>query len=144
MKKTGLNKQIALIHLQKKHLGLSDDEYRTVLKSVTGKTSAAQLNYSEVSAVITAMNTLLKKAGKATLGYVNTQAGSSSKPTLLNAVNAKAHAVLGNHAADRLAGFLKKIQKSSLEACTPQELRRIMGFLSVVEKNSRTKTGAKA
>jgi phage gp16-like protein len=49
---------LARIHLAKKDLGLDDDAYRDVLKSVTGKTSAAELSSAERFQVILAMGKL--------------------------------------------------------------------------------------
>lgn len=37
--------ELAMIHVAKKQLGLADDEYRSLLLSVTGKTSSADLDW---------------------------------------------------------------------------------------------------
>ncbi len=39
------NKKLAVIHIVKKELGLSDSEYRKILQKVTGVDSAKQLDY---------------------------------------------------------------------------------------------------
>ncbi len=132
------NKQIALIHIQKKELGLTDDEYRTILNSTTGKLSSADLNYYELGKVIEALNTLLVSSGKAALGYIDKKPSSSyqsfKRQNFPNAVRAKAKATLGEHTDNRLNGFLQKMNRTSLEECSPKELRRVMGFLSTLQK----------
>lgn len=45
-------KQLALIHIGKKRLGLDEETYRTVLRNVTSKRSAAQLTVDEAGRVI--------------------------------------------------------------------------------------------
>lgn len=43
---------LALIHIAKKQLCLREEDYRTLLGSVTGKTSAGEMTLSELNAVI--------------------------------------------------------------------------------------------
>ncbi len=152
--KNNLNKHKALIHIQKKELGLTDDEYRTILQSVTGKTSTSEMNYTELSKIINSLNTLLVASGKASLGYISpTKSGSSGSSghsgssnnsgknrrptTFLEAVKSKAYATLGKNADARLKGFLQKMNKTSLDECTSKELRRVMGFLSTLQKQTK-------
>lgn len=45
MRKNLDNKKLAVIHIVKKELGLSDPEYRKILRKVTGVDSAKELNY---------------------------------------------------------------------------------------------------
>jgi len=45
-------RMLALIHIAKKQLRLKEDDYRTLLGSVTGKTSAGEMTLSELNAVI--------------------------------------------------------------------------------------------
>ncbi len=51
-------------------------------------------------------------------------------------MRARAAAVLGAHAAERMAGFLKKIGRPSLHECSRGDLARVMGFLSRVERQN--------
>jgi hypothetical protein len=53
-----------------------------------------------------------------------------------DAVRTRATAVLGAHAAERMAGFLKKIGRPSLDECSRSDLARVMGFLSRLERQN--------
>lgn len=51
-------KQIRLIHVAKRELGLSDDEYRDLLYAVTGKRSSKDLTAAEAKEVVATLERL--------------------------------------------------------------------------------------
>ncbi len=133
--KTDMRKKLlAIIHMQKKRLSLSDDDYRTILHSVTGYYSAKDFKTQEqFRAIIAVLN---RQLGLLNLPPVHPGGARKYQSPFLYAVSSKAKAVLGNSADARLAGYLKKMGKASLEECSPKELRRIMGFLSNISKTT--------
>lgn len=134
-----LTKLKAIVHMQKERLALKEDEYRAILYAVSGKTSAACMNYFELSACINAMNRMLIQYGKPTCGFINTKANGKNGKFII-AVKTKAKKVLGSTNDARLKDYLAKMQKTSLEQCNHTELRRIMGFLSTLEKKHQKTT----
>ncbi len=134
--KTDMRKKLlAIIHMQKKRLSLSDEDYRTILHAVTGYPSAKDFKTQEqFKAVIAILNKQLTLRNIPPIRPKGTRRYQSS---FLNAVSSKAKAVLGDSANSRLRGYLKKMGKNSLEECNPQELRRVMGFLSAVQKSQK-------
>ncbi len=125
-------KLLAIVHMQKKRLHLSDDDYRLMLYSVTGFYSAKDLKTQEqFKAVIAVLNRQLSLLN---LPTVHPKGARKYQSPFLYAISSKAKAVLGDSANSRLRGYLKKMGKHSLEECNPQELRRIMGFLSRLQK----------
>lgn len=128
--KTNKDKLIQLIHIQKAKIGLTDDDYRVILESTTGESSCSKLNYSQLFQVFNNLNNILKKQGKKALIFKkNTDA------TLQEAVVNRAEKILGPAYQTRLQGFLQKIGKNSIQDCNFQELRRVMGFLSTIERS---------
>ena len=128
-------KYLSLIHLQKAKAHLDDEEYVTVLYSCASVDSAAKImTIQQFEAVITALNKLLAAQGHSPLGD---RAYVPHASTFLNAVKVRACRILGPMWEQRLIGYLKKIGKSRLEECSPSQLRRVMGFLSTVERRNR-------
>ncbi|HUU56380.1 MAG TPA: regulatory protein GemA [bacterium] len=70
------NKQIRVIHVAKRELGLDDDQYRDLLYAVTGKRSSKDLTAAETKEVVATLERLGFKpqgprpAGKATAAQV--------------------------------------------------------------------------
>ncbi len=132
------NKMLGIIHMQKKKLNLCDEDYQTLLYAITGKDSAKDLTeHKELTDVISALNRELSIRGMSKFYYNNRKRGENvgtKKGSFLFAVQAKAHAVLGSDSDKRLQGFLQKMNKTTLEECDSQELRRVMGLLSVLQK----------
>lgn len=54
--KTKREKMIAKIHIGKKYLGLSEDDYRVFLKASWGKESTKEMNISELQEVLNSMS----------------------------------------------------------------------------------------
>ena len=128
-------KYLSLIHLQKAKAHLDDEEYVTVLYSCASVDSAAKImTIQQFEAVITALNKLLAAQGQSPLGDQNYIPHSSS---FLHTVKVRACRILGPMWEQRLTGYLKKIGKARLEECSPSQLRRVMGFLSTVERRNR-------
>lgn len=129
-------KMIALIHLQKAKAAISDEVYVTILYNNAGVDSAAAMDsLKQFKAVINALNKVLIAQGQTPLG--NTGNYNLNEQRFLNAVRAKAQAVLGTeHYRSRLTGYLKKMRCASLENCDAWQLRRVMGFLSTLERRT--------
>ena len=130
------SKLLAMIHMQKKALHLDDEAYRAILAGETSHESCADCTMGELITVFNALNNVLLSRGKTPYRFFP----SAYKTTLRDAVDARAKKILGVHASDRLQKFIQtKLQKPSLAACTDRELRRVMGFLSSVERNDNKK-----
>lgn len=134
---SGRKKMLALIHLQKTKAAISDEVYVTILYNNAGVDSAANIySLKQFKAVINALNKVLIAQGQSPLG--NEGNYNPNEQRFLNAVRAKAQAVLGTeHYRLRLTGYLKKMHCASLEDCDTQQLRRVMGFLSTLERRAR-------
>ena len=128
-------KYLSLIHLQKAKAPLDDELYVTLLYSCASVDSAAKITtIQQFEAVVTALNQVLITQGQAPQGDRNYIPHGS---VFLNAVKVRACRILGPMWEQRLTGYLKKIGKARLEECSPSQLRRVMGFLSTVERRNR-------
>lgn len=128
-------KYLSLIHLQKAKAHLDDEAYVTILYSCAAVDSAAKITtVQQFEAVVTALNKVLIAQGQAPQGD---RAYVPHASAFLNAVKARACRILGISWEQRLAGYLKKTGKARLEECSPSQLRRVMGFLSTVERSNR-------
>ncbi|MEL3903749.1 MAG: hypothetical protein P1P63_01330 [Treponemataceae bacterium] len=133
---TSRKKCLALIHMQKAKAALTDDEYLSILLDHAGVDSASKIeNIKQFKTVINVLNKILISKGLEPLG--NQGNYNPKELQFLNAVRAKANTVLGFRNGKRLSGFLKKIGKEKLEDCSFRELRRVMGFLSTIERTGR-------
>ena len=130
-------KMLALIHLQKTKSALSDEVYVTILYNNAGVDSAAKMDsLKQFKAVINALNKVLIAQGQQPLGNSNNYTPKDLR--FLAAVRAKAQTVLGTkHYQQRLDGYLRKMHCTRLEDCTSQQLRRVMGFLSTIERSAK-------
>lgn len=130
---TSRKKCIAIIHIQKAKACITDDQYIGILIDHAGVDSASKIeNIKQFKSVINALNQILIAKGLDPIGNKNNYTPHESG--FVNAVRAKARAVLGVHYEKRLAGFLKKIGKQKLEECSDKELSRVMGFLSTIKQ----------
>lgn len=128
-------KYLSLIHLQKAKAHLDDELYVTLLYSCAAVDSAAKITtVQQFEAVITALNNILTAQGQSPLGDRNYIPHSSS---FLHTVKVRACRILGIMWEQRLTGYLKKIGQSRLEECSHTQLRRVMGFLSAIERGNR-------
>lgn len=55
---------VRLVHVAKREIGLSDDDYRAVLEGAAGKSSCAEMSVSELNEVLQAMKNLGFKVKK--------------------------------------------------------------------------------
>ncbi len=123
------NKMLALIHTQKRAADLDDEAYVSILIESAQVDSASQIQtQTQFSAVISSLNAVLIKQGKEPMGNPNVWTSPFTWST-----KKRAEKVLGS--MNRLSGFLAKMGKERIEDCTDQELRRINGFLSTLERN---------
>lgn len=129
MNKTTRTKLLALIHTQKRAANLDDEAYISILIECAQVDSASHIQtQAKFSAVISAMNAVLRKQGKEPMGRQNEWTSAFTWST-----KKRAERILGS--MNRLSGFLAKMNKERIEDCTDQELRRINGFLSTIERN---------
>lgn len=127
---------IGMIHMQKSAAHITDDGYRLILMGATGKLTCTECSLKELFAVHKDLNTLLVKQGQKAFIF-HRRPNHSNKPTIQNAVVAKAKKVLGENWKERLDGFLHKLNKTSVKDCTENEIRRIMGWISTTERRKK-------
>jgi hypothetical protein len=115
----------------KKEAGIADEAYRALLSGAAGVDSAKNIkSQTQYNRVIKALSNLLVAQGKTPYGRFLPQ-----KHFFEKAVYAKAKRILGSNWQERLTGYLKRLNKTSLADCNEWELRQIMGFLSTVERS---------
>lgn len=134
MEKSYRARLIGMIHMQSNAAALTDEEYRSVIIGATGKDSCTHCEISELFAIHRDLNTVLVKQGRKPYVF---HARKNRKMTIKDAVVAKANKVLGDDWSARLDGFMKRFNKSNLDACTDNEVRQIMAWLSTVERNKK-------
>lgn len=127
---------IGMIHMQKSAAHITDDGYRLILIGATGKLTCTECSIKELFAVHKDLNTLLVKQGQKAFIF-NRSPKHSNKPTIQNAVVARAKKVLGKNWKERLDGFLQKLNRPSVKVCTENEIRRIMGWISTTERRQK-------
>jgi hypothetical protein len=129
--------ELARIHVLKKEAGLTDEEYRVLLRSAAGVNSAAKIETpDQYYKVITALEKYLVSIGKPPTGR---PVPSSKKRTLFEVVQDRAKRLMGENYRKRMAGYLRKMGKKELIDCSDRELRRVMGFLSILEKQEEVR-----
>lgn len=126
--------EIAAIHVAKKQLALEDDEYRSIMLSVTGKQSAAELDWI-------GRKKLLDHFKK--LGFKPAQ---RSRPVVANDRKAQISKIEAQLAeakfpwtyADAMAKRICKVD--SIKFCTPEHLGKIIAALNYsAKRNARSK-----
>lgn len=127
---------IGMIHMQKSAAHITDDGYRLILIGATGKLTCTECSIQELFAVHKDLNTLLIKQGQKAFIF-HRSPKHSNKPTIQNAVVARAKKVLGKNWKERLDGFLQKLNRPSVKDCTENEIRRIMGWISTTERRQK-------
>ena len=127
-------KELARIHILKKEMGITDKDYRSVLSGAAGVEYAAEIETpDQYYRVITALSNLLTAQGK----IPSVKCTGGKKHLFRDAVKARAGRILGANYQVRLAGYLRKMGKADLNQCSDRELRRVMGFLSKVDREGR-------
>jgi hypothetical protein len=127
--------EFARIHVLKKEAGLTDEDYRAILSGTARVDSAADIETpDQYYKVITALEKYLVSIGKPPTGK---PAPVSKRRTFFEAVQERAKHILGQSYQNRMAGYLRKMGKKDLYDCSDRELRRVMGFLSSLERQEK-------
>ena len=87
-KKPNRQAELARIHIAKKDLGMNDDEYRTMLHVVTGKSSAGDLTARQRYQVLDHMKSLAEGPKQSYPGRPNNMDGYSSRDRQLKKIEA--------------------------------------------------------
>lgn len=132
--KSNRSRLISLIHLQKKEAALEEGVYRIIIFSATGKESCGECSLSELKAVFTDLNSVLEKQGKKPFSFYYRR----ELPELKDAVRARARKILGDDWQNRIDSFAQaKFSKAKYMLCSKSELRRIMAFLTNMERRCK-------
>jgi hypothetical protein len=127
--------ELARIHILKKEAGITDDEYRSLLSGAAGVASAADIETpDQYYKVLFALEKYLVSIGKPPTGR---PIPASGKPTFMETVQERAKHILGPGYRKRMSGYFRKMGRADLQDCSPRELRRVMGFLSTVERKEK-------
>jgi hypothetical protein len=127
--------ELARIHVLKKEAGLTDEDYRSLLAGAAGVASAADIETpDQYYRVITALEKYLVSIGKLPTGR---PVPESKRRAFFEVVRERAKHILGPAYQNRMAGYLRKMGKKDLHDCSDRELRRVMGFLSTVERQGK-------
>ncbi len=137
MTRTHTRNPLAAIHILKTQAGMTDDEYRTMLQTVTGKSSAKDLDAREQRRVFDYFARLgVKSTARAKLDRV----GSDRRRLL-----AKIDAQLAAAGRDReyLAGMVKRIAKvDAIEFCDTDGLSKLIAALAIdAQRHGRERHG---
>ncbi|MDR1903395.1 MAG: regulatory protein GemA [Treponema sp.] len=125
--------ELARIHVLKKEAALTDDEYRSVLSGAAGVSSATDIDTpDQYYRVVFALEKYILSIGS----IPSAHQGNKKKP-IREVVVERAQHILGPGYRGRMAGYLKKMGKADLRDCSDRELRRVMGFLSAVERKQK-------
>lgn len=118
------NRELAVIHVAKKQLGLADADYRALLNERYGVLSSAALTDAERSDLICELERRgFKKAHKTPfLARRGKESGQLAKVRAMLAAAGRPHAY-GDALAQRMAGVER------LEWCKPDDLRKIIAAL---------------
>ena len=134
-KRTNRSRLISKIHAQKNAAGLDDVTYRMIVSGATGKESCTECSMKELQTIFHDLNAVLIKQGKQTFAYYP----HWEQPSLKDAVTARAKKLLGEDWEKRLDSFAQtKFSKAKYILCDKSELRRIMAFLSNIERKERS------
>jgi hypothetical protein len=121
--------ELARIHILKKEAALTDEEYRALLFGAAGVSSAADIETpDQYYKVVFTLEKHLASIGKIPSGC------TANKKNLPEVILDRAKRILGPGCQSRMAGYLRKMGKTGLGECSDRELRRVMGFLSAVER----------
>ena len=124
---------ISLIHAQKSAARLDDEAYRAIVYGASGEESCADCTVAQLKAVFADLNIVLEQQHKKPFTF----RARYEAPTMRDAVTARAKKLLGPQWQERLVLFVQtKLEKPALADCTEADLRRVMGFLSALERRS--------
>lgn len=113
---------------------ITDKDYRTFLKRISGKTSCGDMTKFELEGVIYA----LRSAGFMDTKHMQlSRAASHKKGGMARAAEEKAKLVLGRHWKKRLNGWISKVfQVDDISFLNTRQLRAVFGFLHKVQKET--------
>lgn len=133
--KSNRTRLISLIHAQKNAAVLDDETYRIIVNGATGKDSCSDCTMQELKNIFVDLNSVLCKQGKRTFSFYQRW----EPPSLSDAVTARAKKILGEDWRNRLDSFSQsKFGKKSFRCCDNSELRRMMAFLTTLERRECT------
>ena len=120
---------LAAIHFLKSKAGMTEDEYRTMLQSVTGKTSASELDDAQRRRVFDYFSRLgVKSTARSKLDRVG-----GGRRRLLAKIDAQLAAA--DRDREYLGGMVKRIAKvDALEFCDEDALSKIVAALAIDAK----------
>lgn len=125
---------LAKIHIAKKELGLTEEEYRKLLKELTGKESCKYMNENELDLVLQAFY-LLGWQPKQKLDFAGV---NFDKKGMCMAIENLAEEVLGWGWKKRLKGYVKKkFGVDSIYWCNIYQLFKIFAFLRAIERQQQ-------
>jgi hypothetical protein len=129
------NRLISMIHAQQTAAGFDADAGRDIKFRITGKYSCKDCSTAELFEIFSAFNKILLSQHRQAFYF---RSNRTTKPTMREAVEARADKILGTDSKDRLQRFVaQRLHKISLAYCTDKELRSVMGFLSTVERRGK-------
>lgn len=120
--------ELAMIHVAKKSLALDDEEYRSILKRVTGKESSADLNAAGRKELIDYFKKIGFKVVAKTAGRPRPTGAGDRKRLILKIEAQLADAARPWAYADAMAKRICKIEK--IDWCEPAHLLKIIAALS--------------
>lgn len=120
--------ELAKIHVAKKQLALSDDEYRAILLSVTGKTSAADLDWRGRQALLDHFKKVGFKVKANPAGRARPNVGEDRMPRIRKIEAQLASMGRSWNYAD---GMVKRIcKKENISFCDGADLSKIIAALT--------------
>lgn len=129
--------ELGLIHAGKKALAMDDDTYRALLEKLTGKRSAADLDWKQRKAVIDHLRAS---------GYqpaTRRTAPEGPKGRLISKIKAQLmsfHPARGDEYADAIARRMFKVERYTW--CTPEQLSKIIAALAYQQNKQQERDDA--
>ncbi len=122
------NSELAIIHIARQQLALEEDEYRDILQSITGKASAAELDWKGRKLLLDHFKNLGFKVVAKKAGRAKPSVGQDRK-ALMDKIEAQlAEAGRSWAYADSLAKRICKVD--SISFCRDDHLLKIVAALS--------------
>ncbi len=130
-------RELAKIHVAKKTLALADDEYRSIMLAVTGKTSAAELDSCGREKLLAHFRKIGFKAKAKTVDRSRPNVGEDRQPRMRKIEAQLTSAGYPWSYADTLAKKLCK--KDSINFCDGADLSKIISALALDAKRRAAK-----
>jgi hypothetical protein len=118
----------------------TDERYRRILMAAGGYPSCSQIGDQGLMKVMEVFD----RAGFAeAYPYISPEKEQANqKRRVIRHIEIRAPSVLGNSWEARLGGFIRKnFDKASLHFCTPEELRKVIGWINRTAKYESNKQG---